>query len=83
MLTCRDGSRSSKSVPHEECFQPTWVILITVSPCAVCIPITFSCRLVQLSKEDVNVEVAPLSTINAPFIVVLDSLPALLIISIN
>jgi hypothetical protein len=56
-------------------FQPIRVVFRTVSPCAVCISITFSWRSVQFSKEDVDVEVALMSTISAHFIVVLDSLP--------
>ncbi len=55
-------------------FQPTWGVLIIVSPCDVCISITFSWRSVQFSKEDVTVEVAQLSTIDAPFMGVLDSI---------
>ena len=57
-------------------FQHTWVVLIMVSPCAVCISTTFSLQSVQVSKDDVSGDIAPLSTISASCSVVLDSLPA-------
>jgi hypothetical protein len=66
----------SQSLTKNVCnLKHTWVVLIMVSPCAVCISTTFSLHSVQFSKDYDRVDVAPLSTISAPSVSELVSLP--------